>query len=416
MNNKYKDNIYLKDINFENIAKTEQEKVGVINLYSVIDSSNGTLFGETGWNGQQFKEAIEAYNDYNYDRIDVRICSPGGSIVDGYKMVSAILDSKIQIDTYNDGIAASMAGLILICGDNIYCKDFSLFMMHEAQSKSEDDDDQELKNIFNKTLEMIFVKRTDLYLNQIRDFMKNETWFDAEEQIKYGFCDSIIKTEKRKIKKKETAENLMNILNSYLQNDKINKNEDKINNKKSYINKQMKNELLNILNIDDESKISEKVKELLSQRDSLMENIANTATEMTKNEELLNTLKSEKESIEKEFEDLKNSIATAKKQERLNLIENTLTEFINTGKIKVEEKDKYSALLNTDFETVKNLLDNKTIIVKKESPKIEQILNNIVDNTDDRSNWTLVDWSKKDPEGLLKMKNETPELFNLLKK
>ena len=76
------------------------------------------LFGAIGSeiNGNAFAEQIKYLEEIGVEELTIRINSPGGSVFEGMSIVSAIRASKMDITLINEGVAASMAGIILACG------------------------------------------------------------------------------------------------------------------------------------------------------------------------------------------------------------------------------------------------------------------------------------------------------------
>lgn len=62
------------------------------------------------------------------------INSPGGSVIDGYGLVDAILTSKTPIYTVNQAQCCSMGFLIFIAGKKRYAMPHSQFLMHDGQN------------------------------------------------------------------------------------------------------------------------------------------------------------------------------------------------------------------------------------------------------------------------------------------
>ena len=108
-------------------------------LLKLSNISNGVAtillykhFGEMedmgmGINGAWIAEDIQYINEYGMDqiqKINVRINSVGGSVAEGYSICAAILNSKIPVDTYIDGMAYSMAGVVAMCGRKKYMSAF----------------------------------------------------------------------------------------------------------------------------------------------------------------------------------------------------------------------------------------------------------------------------------------------------
>lgn len=67
-----------------------------------------------------------------YKRIDIRINSPGGSVMHGDPIIAAIRNSPAEIHTYNDGTAASMAADIWLAGDVRHMASNSKLMIHST--------------------------------------------------------------------------------------------------------------------------------------------------------------------------------------------------------------------------------------------------------------------------------------------
>lgn len=67
-----------------------------------------------------------------YDRINIRINSPGGSLYHAFPIFNTIINSKKDIHTYNDGIAASAGGVLLLAGKTIHSAKNGMLMIHNA--------------------------------------------------------------------------------------------------------------------------------------------------------------------------------------------------------------------------------------------------------------------------------------------
>ena len=69
-----------------------------------------------------------------YKRINVRINSPGGSVMHGDPIITALRNSTAEIHTYNDGIAASMAADIWMAGKYRHMATHSKLMIHATSA------------------------------------------------------------------------------------------------------------------------------------------------------------------------------------------------------------------------------------------------------------------------------------------
>lgn len=66
--------------------------------------------------------------------IEIHLDSYGGSVYDGFSIVSAMLNSKTPIHTYVPGYAMSMGLALFMAGSKRYVSRFSTLMYHELSS------------------------------------------------------------------------------------------------------------------------------------------------------------------------------------------------------------------------------------------------------------------------------------------
>lgn len=131
--------------------------------------------------------------------IRIRINSVGGSVVEGIAIFSAIQNAiksypHIAINTYNDGIAASIAGVIWAAGKNRYMKDYARLMVHGVSVKDTDlaalspNDREALVNL-QEMLITALANGTGLSEETILELFSNgvDNWFNVEECIAKGF-------------------------------------------------------------------------------------------------------------------------------------------------------------------------------------------------------------------------------------
>jgi len=128
--------------------------------------------------------------------IAVRINSPGGSVFEGlpiYEALAAYGGGKVMV--YIDGLAASMASVIAMAGDDIIMAESALMMMHkpwDASIGNADELRQDAARLdtIERQLVGIYAKRSGLSPARIRAMLAAETWFDAEQAQSAGFATS----------------------------------------------------------------------------------------------------------------------------------------------------------------------------------------------------------------------------------
>ncbi len=67
-----------------------------------------------------------------YSNIDIHINSMGGDVFAGMAIYNAIKTCKADINMYVDGMAASIAGVIALCGRPLYMSKYSRLMIHQV--------------------------------------------------------------------------------------------------------------------------------------------------------------------------------------------------------------------------------------------------------------------------------------------
>ena len=363
---------------FKYIKNVSGQEADIL-LYNAIGSSvdaNGNI--EYGIDGAAFAQEMKYLEDRT-EKINVRINSIGGSVMDGYSIMSAILNSKVPVDTHIDGLAASIAGVIAMMGKNIYMRDYGTLMLHNPSGGQ----DGELLNLVKKTLITVFAERRAFKEDDINTMMNTETWLDADTSKSMGFVDFVVSSKELvPVDKSGSLQNMAIIYNKV------------INKSKTIQMKQVANKLSLSENAT-ESEIVAKIDSMESANNGL---VIDLEAEKSKVTELTNKV----EAFEKE-----------KKDAVMAEISNSMEGYVKAGKLKADEVEKYTNLSIHDFEGVKNLLDK--VEVKKVAEKVFDFKNVAgKKGAEDRSEWTMKDWQKKDVSGLEEMQNSMPEVYQEL--
>ena len=163
------------------------------------------LYGDIGeWgnvsSGQIVREVKEA--EAAYERIEVRINSNGGDIYAGIAIFNAFRDSKADLRIFVDGIAASMASVIALCGRNVQMSKYARLMLHSASggcygTKDDLKDVIEQINVLEGTLADMYAKKTGKTAEEIKAayFDGKDHWLSAGEALSLGFIDGIYDAE-----------------------------------------------------------------------------------------------------------------------------------------------------------------------------------------------------------------------------
>ena len=135
--------------------------------------------------------------------ITMHIDSPGGSVKSGLSMVDVMEYIKSDIVTVNTGMAASMGSILLGAGTKgkRYSLRFSKVMLHQSSggfggniqdAKIDFQEWEKVNKILFDLLGSYCSKDPEVVMKDAtRDF-----WMDAEEAVKYGIIDEIIRKKK----------------------------------------------------------------------------------------------------------------------------------------------------------------------------------------------------------------------------
>ncbi len=116
-------------------------------FYEILNQSNTTktvdilIYGSIpsfDYDTNKMKNSAEQFvRDFqqlekDYDRINIHINSPGGSVYHAFPIFNILKASKKDIHTYNDGMAASAASILLLSGKKIHSAKNGMVMIHNA--------------------------------------------------------------------------------------------------------------------------------------------------------------------------------------------------------------------------------------------------------------------------------------------
>jgi len=156
--------------------------------------------GENYWSGggvtaQSVADAIKQAGVF--DRISLRINSPGGDCFEGVAIYNLIRAQGKPVDVFVDGLAASAASIIAMSGDTVSVGLGAMLMIHNAACFAYGDAPAFLKiaetlEKISQTVGGIYVQKTGQSADKIKELMDAETWMGAQEAIDNGFADKIL--------------------------------------------------------------------------------------------------------------------------------------------------------------------------------------------------------------------------------
>ena len=182
------------------------------------------LYGDIGdyddvRSGDIARELLEAESAYG--KIDVRINSNGGDVYAGIAIFNALKNSAADITIYVDGIAASMASVIALCGKPVHMSRYSRLMLHSVMGGCYGNKDEmrrcidEIESLEDTLCEMYAI-RLGKGKDEIRStyFDGKDHWLRADEALALGFIDGIYDADP--VPEDSTPEQVFQIFNNRL--------------------------------------------------------------------------------------------------------------------------------------------------------------------------------------------------------
>lgn len=150
--------------------------------------------GGDGLTAKSFAEELKKVG--LVDKLNVFINSDGGSVFEGMTIHEHLRRHPAHITVHVDGIAASIASVIALAGDEIRMAANAMMMVHDPwmTTTGTADELQKSAELINKVKEQIikvYMRRTGSDRDVIVDLMAQETWMDAAEAIALGFADEV---------------------------------------------------------------------------------------------------------------------------------------------------------------------------------------------------------------------------------
>jgi ATP-dependent Clp protease protease subunit len=162
----------------------------------IIYGSIGATWEDSGVSAKQFHDELSKL-PASTKEITLRINSPGGSVFDGITIYERLKQHKAKVIVYVDGMAASIASIIALAGDEIYISEGGFFMIHKPMTMTwgNDTDHEDTISVLQKIEDQmigIYSRKTGISRAELSNMLKKDKWIKAEEAKELGFADKII--------------------------------------------------------------------------------------------------------------------------------------------------------------------------------------------------------------------------------
>ncbi len=165
---------------------------GEILLYQ--DIGQGGWFNE-GTSAEGFAKDLKALGKIS--TLNVRINSPGGQVFEGVTIYNLLASHSAKKIVHIDGLAASIASVVAMAGDEINIADNGMMMIHDAWgvgmgTAEEIRKTADVLDTITATIAGTYAKRTGCALDDIRKMMASEKWMGAPEALSLGFVNNVV--------------------------------------------------------------------------------------------------------------------------------------------------------------------------------------------------------------------------------
>jgi len=152
------------------------------------------MIGSWGVTAQSFVKDLKALGSVKH--IDLHISSDGGDVFDGRAIYNNLVKHPATITAHVDGLAASIASLIMLAGDEVHMAEGSFVMIHNAWGFAMGDSNDmrktaDLLESVNNSIIDTYISKTGQSRDDIVSWMNEETWLTAQEALDLGFVTSI---------------------------------------------------------------------------------------------------------------------------------------------------------------------------------------------------------------------------------
>lgn len=190
--------------------KTTRKRAELVNgrrdWYRLTNLADGSVdlyvYDEIGFFGVTANDLVNQLRDLDTDRITVRLNSPGGEIFDGIAIYNALRSHQAKITVQVDSLAASIASVIAMAGDEVVMGPFSQMMIHDGLGMVMGNaaDMREMADLLDRqsdNIAAIYQARAGGQARSWRAKMRAETWYSAQEAVDAGLADRVDKPGKK---------------------------------------------------------------------------------------------------------------------------------------------------------------------------------------------------------------------------
>ena len=123
--------------------------------------------------------------------------SHGGALFSAFGVADQIQKIKTPIYSVVEGFCASAGTVISVSCSKRYITPNAFMLIHQLSNMAwgkyeEIKDEMKLMDMAMKNLIAVYTTKTKMSEEQVREYLKRDTWFNAKECVRYGLVDAIL--------------------------------------------------------------------------------------------------------------------------------------------------------------------------------------------------------------------------------
>lgn len=196
-----------------------------LNIIPSGDTATILLYGDVG-DGEKVESSRVVSEllavSTTYQHIAVRINSRGGDVFEGMAIYNALKQTEGDVTIYVDGLAASIAAVIALCGKPLYMSPYAKLMLHNVSGGTYGNA-EELRQVASQmealqgNLAEMIAQRCGMTADEVkaRYMDGSDHWIDAEDAVEMGLADGLFDMEAAGTAP-QTTEEIYNYFNNRL--------------------------------------------------------------------------------------------------------------------------------------------------------------------------------------------------------
>lgn len=166
-----------------------------MNPTACADGSCLRIHGDIG-DSLKAADIIDKIHAFTGDELHVHIHSNGGDVWDGLAIYNELNRHPARIVTHVDGVAASMASIIALAGDEIRMAENAMMMIHNPEITFSGDAASlkgavGLMENVQATLAKVYQAKSGKPMDEVLSAMARETWMTPDEAKAWHFCHAV---------------------------------------------------------------------------------------------------------------------------------------------------------------------------------------------------------------------------------